>query len=207
MFKKILWFIGGVSLTLGSLALADSPLPAFIDVDQFANWYKAEVQTLQAKGIIQGYDEGNGDYSFRPNNNLTRAEMAVMLDRMERMLEANFSSTMNARNYVTGDQLYGVLNNLSALDDPAFGGMGANILLARFGVNPTPQNIINNFSDEFALMGTYNYNGETYELFYHDAGGGGAFYVHRTDNNEDSWYGPYEDEAEPVDCSSEGAPC
>lgn len=48
---------------------------AFSDVQ--GHWAQAEIEKWSEKGIIQGY---NG--IFRPNEPVTRAEMAVMLDRI-----------------------------------------------------------------------------------------------------------------------------
>jgi hypothetical protein len=49
----------------------------FTDQGEFASWYASEVDQLVNKGIINGYDDG----SFRPNDAVSRAEVAVMLDR------------------------------------------------------------------------------------------------------------------------------
>ncbi len=53
---------------------------AFIDVPKNAK-YATAVTVLNKLGIITGYDEGNNKFSFRPDNNVTRAEFAAMLLR------------------------------------------------------------------------------------------------------------------------------
>ncbi|KPU27440.1 hypothetical protein TR13x_05050 [Caloranaerobacter sp. TR13] len=50
----------------------------FKDLDSIPNWAYTHVMSLTEKGIIKGYD----DNTFRPNINLTRTELAVMLDRI-----------------------------------------------------------------------------------------------------------------------------
>lgn len=49
---------------------------SFSDVEDGA-WYKEAVDFLSAEGIINGYPDG----TFRPDNTITRAEMAVMIYR------------------------------------------------------------------------------------------------------------------------------
>ncbi|MEK7672882.1 MAG: S-layer homology domain-containing protein [Patescibacteria group bacterium] len=47
------------------------------------SWYGPSVEKLAGIGIIKGYADG----SFKPNNNVTRAEVAVMLDRTIQYME------------------------------------------------------------------------------------------------------------------------
>lgn len=49
----------------------------FTDVDESA-WYSEAVQSLTDKGIIKGYDDG----TFKPSDNVNRAELAVTLNRL-----------------------------------------------------------------------------------------------------------------------------
>ncbi len=66
-----------LSTFVSSLALAATT--HFSDQDSFASWFSGAVSNMNSKGIIQGYPDG----SFRPNNNVNRAELAVMLDRYD----------------------------------------------------------------------------------------------------------------------------
>lgn len=50
---------------------------AFTDIDQIGTWAKQAITQAVQTGIIYGYKDG----SFRPNSQLTRAEMAVMIAR------------------------------------------------------------------------------------------------------------------------------
>ena len=49
----------------------------FEDSEQVPEWAKAAVATLANNGIIQGFE----DNSIRPNNPITRAESAILIDK------------------------------------------------------------------------------------------------------------------------------
>ncbi len=49
----------------------------FEDEGEIPDWAKKAVSNMKDKGVITGYDDG----TFGPNNYVTRAELAVMLDR------------------------------------------------------------------------------------------------------------------------------
>ena len=70
----IISFICGV-LLLSGVAYAQSA--SFTDWNSFSDWYRNDVNYLKRMGVITGYDDG----SFRPANNVTRAELGVMLKR------------------------------------------------------------------------------------------------------------------------------
>jgi hypothetical protein len=65
-----------VGVLLGS-AVTFAATEVFSDVPENA-WYSSSVNNLSEKGIIQGYSDG----TFGPTNNVNRAELAVMLDRV-----------------------------------------------------------------------------------------------------------------------------
>ena len=50
----------------------------FNDVADNNQYYKA-IYDLVDKGIINGYDNGDGSFSFKPDGNITRAEFAKMI--------------------------------------------------------------------------------------------------------------------------------
>jgi hypothetical protein len=60
-----------------TIGVAAQSFPTFTDVP-VDSWYAESVKNLQEKRIVEGYD----DNTYRPANNVTRAEMAVMLDRL-----------------------------------------------------------------------------------------------------------------------------
>ena len=53
--------------------LSEKPFP---DVE-IESWYAPYIEALKAYGIIQGYEDGY----FYPNNNLSRAEAAALIQR------------------------------------------------------------------------------------------------------------------------------
>jgi hypothetical protein len=196
MFNKFLWLIGGLLLTLSSVAFALSPLEPFQDASSFAPWYQPAVSALQTKGIIKGYE----DYTFRPDNQVTRAEMAVMMNRMYDVITSDHYGTMRSHRYVTSDQLYDVLENISSLD-LELGDYNSMILMARAGINPTPGSVVRHLSPAFSLEGEYKYDEEIYKAYLHEAGGGEGFYIH-IGHDEDRWFGPFDE-----DTSYEPFPC
>ncbi len=73
--KKVIFTLGIFAAT-SFTALAASDFN-FSDQGSFASWYASSVNKMQYHQIIKGYEDG----SFKPNNNVTRAELSVMLDR------------------------------------------------------------------------------------------------------------------------------
>lgn len=86
--KKTITLIIVGSLLGSSVAFAASKI--FSDVPS-NTWYTEAVNNLSEKGIINGYSDG----TFGPTNNVNRAELAVMLDRMLQYIEANKSSKLS----------------------------------------------------------------------------------------------------------------
>jgi len=78
--KKTLTLILVGSLLGSTVAFAASKF--FSDVPSNA-WYSDAVARLSDKGIINGYPNG----TFGPTNNVKRAELAVMLDRLIEYME------------------------------------------------------------------------------------------------------------------------
>lgn len=70
---------------------------AFTDAGQIPNWAAAYVKTASQLGLIVGYDEGSQRFSFRPDRELTRAEMTVMISRIDGLV-----ASANDKQPVTG---------------------------------------------------------------------------------------------------------
>ena len=71
-----------IGIMIGAIPSAFAIAKLFSDVDQ-NQWYSDAVYSLTENGIIEGYD----DDTYRPSNNVNRAELAVMLDRLLTHLE------------------------------------------------------------------------------------------------------------------------
>ena len=69
--KKAISAVLALALSVGSAAMA---APTFTDVAETASYAQA-VNTLAALGVISGYEDG----TFKPDNNITRAEVATMV--------------------------------------------------------------------------------------------------------------------------------
>ena len=69
--KKAISAVLALALSVGSAAMA---APTFTDVAETAANAQA-INTLAALGVIKGYEDG----SFKPDNNITRAEVATMV--------------------------------------------------------------------------------------------------------------------------------
>ncbi|MDF2960925.1 MAG: coagulation factor 5/8 type domain protein [Paenibacillus sp.] len=65
-----------ITRTLGLKASSESSKEQFKDVQQ-QQWYYGTVTAAAEAGIVTGYEDG----TFRPNQTITRQEMAVMMDR------------------------------------------------------------------------------------------------------------------------------
>lgn len=77
--KKNVLTIGIIAFfVLNSVAFAVVGGMNFKDQYKFADWNRSAIDHLQQEGIVKGY----GDGEFKPENNVTRAEMAVMMDRL-----------------------------------------------------------------------------------------------------------------------------
>ena len=64
-------------LTILAIPVAFAAGIAFSDISE-NDWYSNSVQHLAELGIVEGYSDG----TYKPNNNVNRAEMAVMMDRL-----------------------------------------------------------------------------------------------------------------------------
>lgn len=75
MKKVLLSFLAGVLIILIPSALALSTMFSDVSEDE---WYSGAVTSLSDKSIIEGYEDG----TFRPTENVNRAELAVIIDRL-----------------------------------------------------------------------------------------------------------------------------
>lgn len=78
--KKWLMFIIIALALIGAASAASSLLS---DVPE-GKWYSDAVKSLVGKGVISGYPDG----TFKPARTATRAEIAVMLDRLSASIES-----------------------------------------------------------------------------------------------------------------------
>ena len=97
------------------------PLVSLADIN--GNWAEASIIKLVALGAIQGYPDG----SFKPNNNISRAEFVTVLVKALKLAPASgkvFNDTLNhwAKDYIATATANGIINGYSETlvgpDDP-----------------------------------------------------------------------------------------
>lgn len=79
--SRSLFFLAGAIAVLAGTAVAKSVVPMFLfpDVEE-GTYFTESVGDLVRKGIVRGYEDGR----FGPHDFVTRAQVAVMLDRYDR---------------------------------------------------------------------------------------------------------------------------
>lgn len=59
-----------------AVALSLAPVQAMAATDVSGHWAEKVIKQWQDKGLISGYEDG----TFKPNNNITRAEFVLILN-------------------------------------------------------------------------------------------------------------------------------
>ena len=77
--KKLLAMVLALVMTL---SLAVSANAAFKDVKDINETYAESAEVLANLGVFKGYDEGDGKTSFKPQGDITRAEVAAIVYRI-----------------------------------------------------------------------------------------------------------------------------
>lgn len=107
--KKITAVLIGIVLTIGVALTAHG---VFTDQNQFDSWYQDAVLMMHTIGVINGYPDG----SFKPENNVNRAELAVMFKKYNQY-------SNDQRDGSIADALFGfmtVQDRLAKLEVPSF---------------------------------------------------------------------------------------
>ncbi len=79
-FKRLLSLIFAVLMVLGTVSTAFAANVTFTDVSGHWAWTSGQIPYLVEKGVLNGYKESNGTYTFKPDVPVTRAEFIKMLD-------------------------------------------------------------------------------------------------------------------------------
>lgn len=83
MSKKIILILLFIFFVFTSIAFAEQAEDLlFPDVEE-GSFYEEAVKNMSDLGVIKGYNDGN----FKPNNPITRGEMATILDRYDKIIE------------------------------------------------------------------------------------------------------------------------
>lgn len=75
-------FIAMAMSALGSKPLSDAITTGFADDEAIPTWCKGYVSAALQQGVVRGYPGEDGQVVFAPEDTVTRAEAAVILDRM-----------------------------------------------------------------------------------------------------------------------------
>jgi len=124
------------SLLVKSLGLKEEALremtkiPHFTDADQIPAGSIGYVNVAVEKGIVSGYPDG----TFRPNKNVTRAEMAALLDRTDDGLLEN-AGAVKVSGVVKNIQFNGVSggNGSDTVTDSVYGSVDGEITISTDG--------------------------------------------------------------------------
>lgn len=185
MIKKIL-AVGVVAFfILNSVAFAVVGGLNFTDQSKFADWNSTAITHLKDQGIIKGYSDGE----FKPDNNVTRAEMAVMMDKMYDRLVGKISKVTMS---------YEKLSNVSFTDTYDQVTAKAALAMGMAHVRETSQpDLKKNYCTKLTGKNLpENYEvyscGELFSDYYaHEYGKTGVPESGET-TTLDSWFGPFE---------------
>jgi len=112
MVKRV--FLAVLALVLTATVTAYAVM-SFSDQSDFPGWATDSIAEMSDMGVITGYSDG----SFGPNNSVTRAEVAVMLDRFKSAMGAGDDIVIADNGGSVGDidEMQGVLMAYAALED------------------------------------------------------------------------------------------
>jgi len=101
--KRLLVLMIAVILVLCTVTSINAAKVTFTDVSSHWAWTNGYIPYLVDKGILSGYQESNGTYTFRPDNPVTRAEFVKMLDETFGLTK---TTTINYSDVKTSDWYY-----------------------------------------------------------------------------------------------------
>ncbi len=79
-FNRILSVFLAVITVLSCAVITSAANISFTDVANHWAWTNGQIPYLVEKGVLNGYKNNNGTYSFKPDGEVTRAEFIKMLD-------------------------------------------------------------------------------------------------------------------------------
>lgn len=184
--KKIIYFFAGALVMLSVTAFAATNV--FTDQGSFTDsWFENAAVSMNNKGIITGYPDG----SFGPSNQVSRAELAVILDRM------NEYRTNKMENYFESNIEKAIDNTLKFSED-GYKYYTNFLVLAESDlkkVDGVPKDYgTSDWEEESVTLP------EGYKLYGYSTYAGGVYYLHfqgticiedTCDHEIDQWYGPF----------------
>lgn len=151
--KKILSLFVCISIAVSMLALG-ACAAGFSDVAN-GKWYSEGIEYCASKGYISGYDDG----TFRPDRNVTRAEMAAIMSKMMNLTaksNVSFSDVPSGKWFTEPIQkcikaglISGYGNGRFGPSDPVTREQAAVILSNAFGLGK--ESGVTSFSDDLKI--------------------------------------------------------
>ena len=81
-FRRILSALLAVVMVLGTVTAVGAANVSFTDVSGHWAWTGGQIPYLVEKGVLNGYQQPNGTYMFKPDGEITRAEIATVVNRI-----------------------------------------------------------------------------------------------------------------------------
>jgi hypothetical protein len=93
-----------VMARLSGVELESYRLQPFNDVNN-DSWYGPSIAWAKDAGIISGYEDSDGRYSFRPSDNISRQDLALMLDNYNRLVAKKEYKQTDATKFTDGENI------------------------------------------------------------------------------------------------------
>ena len=79
-FRRILSALMALIMIVGAVTVVGAANVSFTDVSGHWAWTGGQIPYLVEKGVLNGYQQPNGTYMFKPDGEITRAEFIKILD-------------------------------------------------------------------------------------------------------------------------------
>ncbi len=191
--KKVLVGVVICFSLFGMTAFGLSIAKIFTDQGEFPDWASTSIFDMYRAGVINGYEE-NGHRSFKPEKPVTRAELAVMLDRFQDNMFEEMGEVL-----MSYDELEGITFDYQWDNS----GPKVSVAMAMAGLRPIDSNDPD-FPAANDLSKIEKEGFPTYDVYEFSTLPAGIFYVnyHVEDRvvpesggetvDIDQWYGPFE---------------
>lgn len=103
--KRILsgMLAAAMTLSAASMISVSAANIQFTDVSEHWAWTNGQIPYLVEKGVLQGYEQANGTYMFKPDGNVKRSEFIKMLDETFGLTK---TAAINYTDMTSGDWYY-----------------------------------------------------------------------------------------------------
>lgn len=186
-FNRILSVVLAVMMALSCAVFAGAANITFTDVANHWAWTNGQIPYLVEKGVLNGYKNDNGTYSFKPDGEVKRSEFIKMLDEtfgLTKTISINYNDVKSSDWYYpyfakAAAQGYILNYGNNASPDTKISRQEATSLLVRYldlpASSSTQSGAISDFGDissyysdyilraiDAGIINGYNENGKTY---------------------------------------------